>query len=728
MSTIIELPPQYVCHRDKVPIHHVTGHAIDPHDPKHWMDYRTAVATSKPFGFVLTAADPYFLLDLDKCHDGTQWSPQALAILGMFPGAMMEVSLSGRGLHILGRCNAAALADRRNKWDGWLELYTSGRFVAFGHGWQGNPDLDWTAQLLALVPQRPAAPALSPMSGVCPVPDDVALERLLRARSAASAFDGRPAPADLWHARVDVLARSYPSPRSDTFDRSSADAALMAHLAFWTCRDPAAMDRLFRRSALMRQKYDDREDYRNSTISGAINVTTDVAKYPKPDEVILTSTSNYLTIPQQIEYFAGCTYVTDQHRMLVPTGELLKPDQFRARWRGCEFSMQADGARPTRNAFEAFTENRAHRFPKVQSTTFRPDRPFGETIGDRINIWRGWTIQPDPMPNPELRCARLIDHMREVVFGEHAEWVLDWFAHIVQRPAEKPGTAIIVRGEEGAGKDFPCQYVGRILERYFVTIADMKHLLGQFNEHMRISLLANVTDSTWGGDRAATNKLKAIVTETDTLIERKGVDAIQADNFIRLYFTTNEEWAISASRGSRRWFVVEASAARCGDRQYFDALAAEMNGGGPAAFLAFLRARTITHDLRLAPATDALAEQRLATLRGAEAWLAASIDAGELLGMVGAFGWPVAPLPGATLREACEKWLRDGRHRGEPPSPKKFASIIAPYANGPSRTIRVATGAATRGLMLRPLHECQTILDKSLGRLPRPPQLALVRG
>jgi putative DNA primase/helicase len=51
---------------------------------------------------------------------------------------------------------------------------------------------------------------------------------------------------------------------------SEADLALCLLLAFWTGRDVAQMDRLFRRSARMRDKWN-RQDYRSRTIGRALD-------------------------------------------------------------------------------------------------------------------------------------------------------------------------------------------------------------------------------------------------------------------------------------------------------------------------------------------------------------------------------------------------------------------------------------------------------------------------
>src|SRR5262249_23689377 len=55
--------------------------------------------------------------------------------------------------------------------------------------------------------------------------------------------------------------------------QSEADLALCMKLAFWTDRDAGRIDTLFRRSGLMREKWE-RKDYREATIAKAIEQTT----------------------------------------------------------------------------------------------------------------------------------------------------------------------------------------------------------------------------------------------------------------------------------------------------------------------------------------------------------------------------------------------------------------------------------------------------------------------
>lgn len=264
------------------------GATINPHLPSVWMDHATAsrhatwdeTRPKAPYGigFVLNG-DGWFLIDLDACKtDEGSWEPKTEALFLSFSGALGEISTSGNGLHILGRCDPSKLADRRNKWEGDKEFYTDKRFVALSkigpqpiHG--TATDKDWTDQLLKVVPQREFLGELP--DGVDPTytgptDDDALIQAMLRSKNTASQFGEGVSVADLWEARTEPLSRRYPAyDGKGGFDHSSADAALMLHLAFWTGKNMPRMDRLFRRSKLTRDKYKKRAGYRRDTIQNA---------------------------------------------------------------------------------------------------------------------------------------------------------------------------------------------------------------------------------------------------------------------------------------------------------------------------------------------------------------------------------------------------------------------------------------------------------------------------
>lgn len=272
---------------NKVPIDQNTRMNCNAHDPVNWMSAENALITAKSLGenygigFVFTKNDPFWFLDIDNCVEGAQWSGLATEMLRLFNGALIEVSHSSKGLHIIGSGNVPSHTSKNTRHN--IEFYTEKRFVALtGTQAQGDAASIHTEAIHHLVEtyfkrdslsddstdfiihdwnKRVAQGADSP----CDITDDEALIIKMRtSKSAASVFDGKASFDDLWSGNEKVLSDAYPS-KNDIYDRSVADAALMKHLAWWTGNDCDRILRLASRSNLQREKWG-REDYLKRTI------------------------------------------------------------------------------------------------------------------------------------------------------------------------------------------------------------------------------------------------------------------------------------------------------------------------------------------------------------------------------------------------------------------------------------------------------------------------------
>ena len=96
--------------------------------------------------------------------------------------------------------------------------------------------------------------------------------------------------------------------------------------------------------------------------------------------------------------------------------------------------------------------------------------------GGAYNLWRGFAVEPKPGD-----CTLYLDHWRDVVCAgdrEHYRWALAWMAQAVQRRAEKPGTAIVMRGGEGVGKGTAAQGFGRLFGQHFVHVTSTRMVTG----------------------------------------------------------------------------------------------------------------------------------------------------------------------------------------------------------------------------------------------------------
>src|SRR5512138_225848 len=326
---------------DKVPVD-PSGRSIDPHNPANRLtaDEATAVLAANPaarLGFVFTAEDPFFFLDIDKAlQPNGQWSQLATDMCRYFAGCFIEVSQSGTGLHIIG--SGVSPGHRTRCQAHGLELYSHSRFIALtGLHASGDPAHPAQSQLDWLVASYfPATEAARPeewTGGPCaewsgPESDEDLVARMLASRSVTGAFSGRAGVADLWNCNVDALANAYPSPSDASqsaygFDHSSADAALCQHLAFWTGRDCERIDRLFRQSGLYRDKWE-RTGYMRDTVLHAVSHCRSVYgarqsaepgksdPEPNPTEPGCTGLRDgmqLMSVPSQVDYFKGCVYI-----------------------------------------------------------------------------------------------------------------------------------------------------------------------------------------------------------------------------------------------------------------------------------------------------------------------------------------------------------------------------------------------------------------------------------
>jgi putative DNA primase/helicase len=214
-------------------------------------------------GFVVTEAIAIVGTDLDHCVsiDTGDIEPWALAIVRRLD-SYAEISVSGTGIRIFAEGDLPPHGRKK----GPVEMYTTGRFLTVtGAHLQDTPTTieprqaaihALHAEVFAdrLTPPR-SSPQVSHGAGPY-LSDDDLLEHALAARN-ASKF------AALWSGDTGAYDD----------DDSRADLALCCELAFWT-QDEGQIDRLFRRSALYRSKWE-RVDYRDATISKALTVTSE---------------------------------------------------------------------------------------------------------------------------------------------------------------------------------------------------------------------------------------------------------------------------------------------------------------------------------------------------------------------------------------------------------------------------------------------------------------------
>jgi hypothetical protein len=292
------------------------------------------------------------------------------------------------------------------------------------------------------------------------------------------------------------------------------------------------------------------------------------------------------------------------------------------------------------NAAKVWLEHPRRR--DLDGLTFEPYPPGRVLERPRhFNLFQGWPVAP-----VEGDCSLFLEHLlQNVCLGneEHYRWLLGVLAHGIQRPAEKLGISIVLKGRQGVGKGKVVEWYGKLFGAYFLHVSQGSHLTGRFTGHLEAKLLVFADEAIWAGDKAAEGALKALITERESVIERKGIDAVRLPSFLRVIIASNNEWVVPAEPEERRFAVFEVSTSRMQDHEYFAAIDRQMNSGGLEALMHhLLNVNLDSITLRKIPRTSALAEQKEQSLDWVSRWWQERLWQGALYPEQSI--WPVEPV------------------------------------------------------------------------------------
>lgn len=219
---------------DKIPRHPVTRLASDSTDPNTWGTFEEAINSGcAGIGFMLTADDPFVVIDLDDKGDLSEEQQARHRKIYEAFDSYAELSQSGRGVHIILRGHVGGGLNRDK-----VEIYDQERFIICTGNVIRNQEVREHRELIdRLVHEMGGITVVStvglPESGPERMTDDELIAKAETARNGdkfKDLFYRKPAPVEDW---------------------SHRDASLAQIIAFYTRNHDQAL-RIFRRSALYR--------------------------------------------------------------------------------------------------------------------------------------------------------------------------------------------------------------------------------------------------------------------------------------------------------------------------------------------------------------------------------------------------------------------------------------------------------------------------------------------
>lgn len=270
----------------KVPINPLTGGRAMSNNPATWGTFYDAIERQdvKGIGFMFNG-DGIVGVDLDNCIDPEKGMEDFAKDIINTLDSYTETSQSGKGIHIL--CYGKLPDGKRRK--GAVEMYESGRFFIMTGNTvdDAHTDIEDRTEELAAVHKKylsdtkKAKIVNNSVETVLNLDENEIIQKAMNAKNGSlfsQLFSGN------WKG-------IYGS-------QSEADMAFCNMLAFWCGRDYTMMDRVFRKSGMHRNKWDEKRGqctYGEKTLNEAINGCSEVYS---PQRQKLTSSAQVQHAPE----------------------------------------------------------------------------------------------------------------------------------------------------------------------------------------------------------------------------------------------------------------------------------------------------------------------------------------------------------------------------------------------------------------------------------------------
>lgn len=253
---------------------------------------------------------------------------------------------------------------------------------------------------------------------------------------------------------------------------------------------------------------------------------------------------------------------------------------------------------------------------KLGGCTFQP--AVQKVPTDVFNLFRDYRLKP-----MEGDCTPFLEHVRAVICnGDEvsADAFIKYFAHMLQKPDEKPSWAILMKSSEGTGKGITMRPFKEILGQHYIYLNGADQLTQRFNYCVANRLLIFV-DEVKIDDPKTYNKLKGIISEPTITMEPKNIDVFQVPNLARLVFTSNHEQVLIAGQRERRFLVLTPNERHIGDDKYFYDYYQWLENGGSACLLHYLMDLDISEfNPHKPPVTEALIDEKLNAMKDVHHW------------------------------------------------------------------------------------------------------------
>jgi len=208
------------------------------------------------------------------------------------------------------------------------------------------------------------------------------------------------------------------------------------------------------------------------------------------------------------------------------------------------------------------------------------------TSATTLNLWVDPTVTPKAGKPPSL----VLKHLKSVVCADDDikyEYLINYLAHMLQKPEQKPGVMLVMVGEQGSGKGVTLKLIRRIFEGSSSIFNNIEHIVGNFNSALERLYVVMLDEALFAGDKKSTDRMKSLITEDVIRIEAKHQPSRQIRSYHRFIATTNHSHFAHIDSGDRRHQFFFVSDSKVGDYEYFEGLLSEIGDDQALANLVY---------------------------------------------------------------------------------------------------------------------------------------------
>lgn len=240
-------------------------------------------------------------------------------------------------------------------------------------------------------------------------------------------------------------------------------------------------------------------------------------------------------------------------------------------------TVMVDGKAKQIDEFERwFNSPKAISFEGI---TYKPNAD--KCVDGHLNMWR----KSDLEPIKGNKHQHYLDFLKEVIANDNEDdfnYLVNWLAHMVQKPEVLPKAAIVLHGKQGTGKGTFTEVIEYLVgKRNYASDVRTKDLMGSFNSAVLNKICVNVNEATFSGNHEQVENMKKYITEREIIGEQKGREAVHYPNYARYVISTNNvKWGHLDS-DDRRFMIYEPSDKYKSNAEYYDAIRNDLyeNGG-----------------------------------------------------------------------------------------------------------------------------------------------------